>query len=148
MRASNLACQLYRLLSPRARHKAIPFFFCYVSYRDNCIGIRIVSWKNVSLQAYKWVESTLVVALVCLKENVYCNSVNFFLDISWILNVDSSELNSDPEKCASEWMNETFIYPRWKITSTITLNTSWFSCKPCTNYLKYPKTTTNYNIKI
>ena len=23
-----------------------------VSYRDNCIGIRIVSWKNVSLQAY------------------------------------------------------------------------------------------------
>ena len=23
-----------------------------VSYRDNCIGIRIVSWKNVSLQAH------------------------------------------------------------------------------------------------
>ena len=25
---------------------------CNVSYRDNCIGIRIVSWKNISLQAY------------------------------------------------------------------------------------------------
>ena len=34
-------CQLYRLLSPRARHKAIPFLFCcYVMY---CIVYRIVT---------------------------------------------------------------------------------------------------------
>ena len=45
-------------------------------------------------------------------------------------------------------LNEWNLYlPAVKITSTITLNTSWFSCKPCTNYLKYPKTTTKYNIK-
>ena len=32
MRASNKACQLYRLQSPRARHKATSVFCCYVTF--------------------------------------------------------------------------------------------------------------------
>ena len=58
MHASNWACQPYRLLSPWARHKAIPFlFWCYITYH---IVYRIMTtvsgyvslWKNVSLQAW------------------------------------------------------------------------------------------------
>ena len=49
-----LGCQLYRRLSPRARHEMMGML-CNVSYRvsypDNCIRICIVSWKHVSLQA-------------------------------------------------------------------------------------------------
>ena len=29
-----------------------PYLMCRILYRDNCIGIRIVLWKNVLLQAY------------------------------------------------------------------------------------------------
>ena len=43
---------------------------CNISYRvlyqDNCIGIRIISWKNVSLQAYNRCQH-VVVCLVCFR---------------------------------------------------------------------------------